>query len=105
MKIVERKYRGSVICRALGYPISYAIVKLLLEHDRLTLSDVVTQVKRTKQTACFHLTKLRMLNIVRYEKENNQTYYWIKYPAHVRSIVNACESFVKRTTKRIERDT
>lgn len=29
MKIIEKKYRGSVMYRILGYPITYAIVKMV----------------------------------------------------------------------------
>ncbi len=36
MRIVEKKFRGSIICRVLGYPISYGIVKLLLEKGRMS---------------------------------------------------------------------
>ena len=46
MKIVEKKYRGSVICRVLGYPISYAIVKMLLDRQSMSFADIVHAVKR-----------------------------------------------------------
>jgi DNA-binding transcriptional ArsR family regulator len=104
MKIVEKRYRGSAICRALAYPISYAIVKMLLENGKMALTNIVKRVKRTKPTVCFHLAKLRMINIVRYEKEGKETFYWIKYPTYVNTIMDACEALVKRTTKRIDKD-
>ncbi|KPJ74154.1 hypothetical protein AMJ52_01740 [candidate division TA06 bacterium DG_78] len=104
MQIVEKRFRGSLICRVLGYPISYAIVKMMLEHGQLCLNDIVKEVKRSKSTVCFHLTKLRMNNVVRYEKKGNVTIYWIKYPKEVNAIMDACESMVKRTTQRVETD-
>lgn len=104
MKIVEKKFRGSVICRVLAYPISYAIVKMLFESGKMGLTDIVKKVKRSKPTVCYHLTKLRMVNIVRYEKEGKETYYWIKYTKYVKTIMDACEAMVQRATQRIKKD-
>lgn len=69
MQIAEKRFRGSVICRILSYPISYAIVKMLLEKGEMDLDSIAARVKRTKPTVCCHLTKLRLANIVRYESQ------------------------------------
>jgi DNA-binding transcriptional regulator GbsR (MarR family) len=104
MKILEKKYRGSVLCRTLGYPITYAIAKLLLDEGPLELDEIVTRVKRAKSTVCGHLDKLKLVNIVRFEKTRRSTLYWIKYPDEFKAFLNACEGLVKRTTERIDTD-
>jgi DNA-binding transcriptional ArsR family regulator len=104
MKLVEKGFRGSVVCRALAYPISYGIVRMLFKNGRMGLTDIVKRVKRSKPAVCYHLTKLRMVNIVRYDKEGKETFYWIKYPKYVRTIMDACEALVERATKRVEID-
>jgi DNA-binding transcriptional regulator GbsR (MarR family) len=104
MKIIEKKYRGSVVCRVLGYPITYAIVKELLERGPMELDDIVKIVRRAKNTVCTHLSKLKMANIVRFDKKQKRTVYWIKYPPDVSGFFDACEKLVKRTTERIDRD-
>jgi predicted transcriptional regulator len=104
MKIVEKRFRGSMVCRVLGYPISYAIVKMLSENGKMVFKDIMKKVKRSKSTVCFHLTKLRMANIVRYEKKGTETIYWIKYPRETHVLLDACESMVKRIVQRIEED-
>jgi DNA-binding transcriptional regulator GbsR (MarR family) len=104
MKILERKYRGSVICRILGYPITYAILKLLLEKGALELDEIVKAVKRSKSTVCGHLRKLKLGNLIRYEKTKNKTLYWIKYSAEVKNFLDSCEGLVKRTTQKINQD-
>jgi len=104
MKVIEKKFRGSMLCRAISYPISYGIVKMLLEKGRLSFKEIASNVKRTKSVVCFHLTKLRMANIIRYEKKGKETTYWIKYPKEVAAIMTAIESMVKRVTQRIEKD-
>lgn len=104
MKILERKFRGSVICRALGYPITYAITELLLEQGPMELAEITERVNRAKNTVCSHLAKLRMLNLVRFEKKRLKTFYWIKYPMETAAFLKICEKLVKRTTQKIDRD-
>lgn len=65
---------------------------------------LLKRLKRSKSTVCFHMTKLRMANIVRYEKMGKETIYWIKYPKKVKAVMDVCESMVKRTTQRIDKD-
>ena len=104
MKILERKFRGSVICRIFGYPITYAIVKLLLEKGPKDLDEIVNEVKRAKNTVCEHLSKLRLVNIVRYEKKQGKTVYFIKYPNELEAFFDTCESLVRRTAKGLDTD-
>ncbi len=104
MQIVEKRFRGSVVCRVLGYPISYGITKLLLEKKALDLETIASYVERSKQATCSQLTKLRLANIVRYEKSGKSTIYWIKYPKEVERIFAACETFVRRSSRRLNKD-
>lgn len=104
MKIVEKKYRGSLMCRILGYPITYAIVKILIEYGPMDLNDIVKRVKISKPGVCNHLLKLKIANIIRYEKKYPNTIYRIKYPTEVKKLLDASENLVIRTTKRIKKD-
>ena len=104
MKIIEKKYRGSVVCRIFGYPITYAIAEMLLEHGPMALDEIMAQVKISKSGVCLHLNKLKVANIIRYEKRWPKTFYWIKYPNEVRDFMNVCEKLVLRTTRRIKKD-
>ena len=104
MKIVEKRFRGSLVCRVLGYPVSYKIVAMLLKNKNMAFSDIVDKIRRSNSTTCYHLTKLRHAHVVRYEKTMKGTVYWIKYHKEVSAIMNACEGMVERVTKRIETD-
>jgi predicted transcriptional regulator len=104
MEIVERRFRGSVICRALGYPISYGIAKLLLEKGKLNLEQIARSVKRSKSAVCFQLTKLRLVNIIRYKRKGKMTFYWIKYPEQLKKILVACEQLAGRASQRLDKD-
>lgn len=104
MKIVEKKYRGSVLCRILGYPITYAIVKILLERGPMNLEEIAALVRISKPGVVVHLRKLKIANMIRYEKRWPKTYYWIKYPNEVRAVLKAIDTLVTRMTKRIRKD-
>ncbi len=101
---MEKKFRGSVICRVLSYPIAYAIAMRLLEKGPMKLDKLVRHVKRGKSTVCTHLSKLKLANLVRYEKEWRKTIYRIKYPGELKRFFRSCETLVERTTKRIKKD-
>ena len=73
--MIEKRFRGSMICRVLGYPISYGIVKLLLEEGEMELDNIAAYVKRSRQATCSQLTKLRLTNIIRYDKKGQRTVY------------------------------
>jgi DNA-binding transcriptional regulator GbsR (MarR family) len=104
MKIVERKFRGSQLCRVLSYPIAYAIARLLLERGSMTLDEIVKEVRRSKPTVCNHLAKLKLANIVRYEKKWRETKYWIKYPEVLSEFMAICDKVIDRTTQRLKED-
>lgn len=104
MKITEKRYRDSQICRVFSYPICYAIARLLLEHGPMGLDDVVKEVRRSKSTVCHHLVKLRFANIVRFDKVRYDTKYWIKYPDELRIFFQSCDRFVDRITSRLKKD-
>jgi hypothetical protein len=105
VQVTEKRFRGSVICRVLGYPISYGIVQLLLEKGKLDLAQISVYVRRSRQATCAQLTKLRLANIVRYEKKGVHTLYWIKYQTEVKRLLDDCETLVKRMWSRLDKDT
>ncbi len=104
MRIVEKRFRGSTICRVLGYPISYGIVKLLLEKGKMDLESIARAVKRSKAAVCFQLTKLRLANVLRYDRRGKTTTYWIKYPNEIRKLLDTCEAVVDRASCRLDKD-
>ncbi len=101
----EILYRESRIARALGDPAKYAIIHLLLRHGPINGTDITKKLRRSKSTVSHHLSKLRSLEIVRYEVRADGVYYWIKYPLELRTIVRALELFIHRTQKGLEQET
>lgn len=104
MKIAEKRFRGSQVCRALSYPIAYGIVRILLVRGPLTFDEIVKLVGRSKPAVCHHLSKLRLANIVRFERGWRKTVYFVKYPEEIKEFLNACEKTVERITRRLKKD-
>ncbi len=101
----EILYRESRVARALGEPSKYAIIDLLLKHGPLNVNEIVKKVRRSQSTVSHHLSKLRSLEIVRYEAKADGVYYWIKYPQELRTILRSLKIFIRRTQKGLEHET
>lgn len=104
MRVQELQFRASQTCRVLGYPIPFAIVRLLLDRGPLTLQDIRPKARRSKQDLCHHLTRLRLAQIVRYERQGRETRYWIKYPDEVRRLVDSAQALAERAGRRMQQD-
>jgi DNA-binding transcriptional regulator GbsR (MarR family) len=104
VKVVEKKYRGSLLCRILGYPITYAIAKMLLDNGPMAMDEIAQRTKISKPGVSAHLRKLKIANIIRYEKRWPKTYYWIKYPRELKEVLKAIGILVTRTTKRLRQN-
>ena len=103
--MLEILYRESRVARVLGEPAKFAIISLLLEHGAMSLSEIAKVIHRSKATTCYHLSKLKSLEIVRYETKTNGVYYWIKYENELKDIIKSLTKFVNRSLKGIYNET
>ncbi len=103
--MLELLYRESRIAKALGEPPKMAIVNLLLRKGPLTLTEIARAIHRSKTTTCYHLSKLKGLEIVRYETNEDGVHYWIKYESELEEVIKALSKFVNRTLKGIYYET
>lgn len=101
----EILYRESRVARALGEPAKFAIISLLLKRGTLTLSEIAKLIHRSKTTTCYHLSKLKSLEIVRYETKEDGVNYWIKYENELKGIMKSLTKFVHRSLKGIHSET
>lgn len=101
----ELSYRESRIARALGDPPKFAIVELLLKNEQSTPSEISHAIHRSKSTVSYHLSKLKSLEIVRYETRKKGVIYWIKYPEKTKSIMDSLEAFVKHSQENMQKGT
>ena len=93
-KVPETEYRASRVCRVLGNPTAYQVIKTLF-HGAKTPSELAEELHLSLQTISDVLRNLRNIDLVRYEVKANKRFYWLKES----TIVDICldlEKFVKR---------
>ena len=70
-------YRSSRICRVLGNPTAYQIVKSLMEGSK-TPSVIADELKLSLPTISTALRNLRQIDLVRYENKKEGKVYFVK---------------------------
>lgn len=93
-KISELHYRSSRICRVLGNPTAYEILKTLSKSKKRP-SEIAHDFGLSLPTICASLRSLRQLDLVRYETKSDGKLYFIKN-ATILSVMNQIEHLVKR---------
>jgi DNA-binding transcriptional ArsR family regulator len=98
-KMLETQYRASRVCRILGNPTAYQIMRLLLD-SKLQPSAIARKMGISLSLVSNTLRNLRNLDILRYETKGKEKRYWIKDPK-ILDICTALEEFVStmRTKK------
>ncbi len=77
--MLETQYRSSRICRVLGNPTAYKIIRLL-ENKKMTPSELSSKLKLSLSTISDTLRILRKVDLVRYETSRNNKIYFLKDP-------------------------
>jgi DNA-binding transcriptional ArsR family regulator len=93
-KISELHYRSSRICRVLGNPTAYEILKVLSRAPRKP-TDIAQEMRLSIQTISDVLRSLRHLDLVRYESRVDGKEYAIKDNA-ILAVMSQTETLVKR---------
>ena len=88
----ETEYRASRVCRILGNPTAYQVVKSLFKCKK-TPSELARVIDVSVATISDVLRNLRNIDVVRYEVRTNERVYWIKRPEVV-EILMKLEKFV-----------
>lgn len=94
----ESRYRESRLCRALGNPVVYAIVRLLHERGAMTPSTIAAGVNRRLQTVSGHLATLRAVDLVRYERRGGTTHYWLKHRSETKRLLDALAALTQKAS-------
>ncbi len=89
----ETEYRASRVCRILGNPTAYQIIKSLFR-DRKKPTELAEEIGVSLPTISTVLRDLRNIDVIRYEVRVNERIYWLKNPKMVEIILDL-EDFVK----------
>jgi len=89
----ETEYRASRVCRILGNPTAYQVIKSLFKSEK-TPTELAHEIGVSLATISDVLRNLRNIDVVRYEVRTNERVYWIKKPVVV-DILLRLEKFVE----------
>ncbi len=90
----ESEYRVSQLCRVLGNPKAFHILRVIQRRGEATPTELSKRVNRTVSTVCAHLKSLKETHLVRYLKTEGNTVYRIK-PSGLPRVQKALEALVK----------
>jgi transcription initiation factor IIE alpha subunit len=93
-KMPETEYRASRVCRILGNPTAYQVIKSLFDREK-TPSELAHEVDVSVATISDVLRNLRNIDVVRYEVRTHERVYWIKRPEVVEILIKL-EQFVAK---------
>jgi len=91
----EPVYRQSRLCRLLGNPLAFAIVRLLTKNNDVNTSQIARAVGRSVSRVSHVLAALRMTEVVRYQIDGKQARYRLKHPREIRQILKALSQFIE----------
>ncbi|MCM8771632.1 MAG: helix-turn-helix domain-containing protein [Candidatus Omnitrophica bacterium] len=94
-RMPEKEYRASRICRVLGNPTAYQIMKMLIIEGKMTPTGMSKKLGLTIASISKTLRNLRQIDLVRYETESYVKKYFIKDKAVVK-IFNTLEKYVEK---------
>lgn len=97
-KVPELYYRCSRICRVLGNPTAYQILKILMRNRKST-SAIADELRLSLPTISIALRHLREIDLVRYDNMREGKIYFIKDKTVV-SILDQLEVLTKRLRSR-----
>lgn len=90
----ETEYRGSRLCRILGNPTAYQIIKLLMR-NKASVSQLTQRIGLSLQTISDTLKNLRNVDLVRYETVGKRKIYFLKDDS-LSALIKSIEIFVQR---------
>ncbi len=95
----EGRYRQCRLCRVLGNPLAYSLVLRLIENGSETPTDLANALRRSVHTVSHTLGKLRLADVVRFDRYGRQVQYRLKYPEEIHRLLGALGSLEEATHK------
>ena len=93
--VEELDYRQSRLCRLLGNPVAFTVVRLLAEGHEMNTSQIAKAAGRSVSRVSNILGALRLADVVRYQTEGTRAQYRFKHPREIQKILHALSGFVK----------
>ncbi|MGI8951217.1 MAG: ArsR/SmtB family transcription factor [Chitinophagaceae bacterium] len=75
-----RVKKAALILRALNHKLRQQIIKLIDEHNKMTVTEIYIKLRLEQSVASQHLAILRRAGIVSTKRDGKFIYYTINYP-------------------------
>lgn len=94
----EQVYRQSRLCRVLGNPLAFVVVRILAENGETSPNQIAQAVGRSVSRVSNVLAALRLAEVVRYQPAGRKVRYRLKYPRETRKLLAALDTFIEAAT-------
>lgn len=92
--MLEGEYRASRICRVLGNPTAYQIMKILKLKTKKSPTEISLKLGLTITNTSKTLRSLRQIDLVRYDTKGREKKYYLKDES-ILKIFSALENFTE----------
>ena len=83
------------MCRVLGNPLTFAVVQVLAENEKMSPSQIAAAVGRSVSRVTNILAALRLAEVVRYQTEGRKARYRLKHSRETRKLLAALGTFIE----------
>lgn len=88
---IELLERAASALRAISHPVRLAILNLLREGDKLSVTEIHTQLSIEQAVASYHLNNMKNKGVLKSNRIGNKTFYFVK-DADVVKVLEYAES-------------
>lgn len=103
--MAEISFRAARLLRALSNPKVFSLCERLLERGEMRPAEMAEHLGRSSVTVSRFLRWLRDLNVVRYQKKGDETWYIVKHPEEFGRILEATKAFIRHAEENLETET
>lgn len=89
-----RMKKAALILRAINHKLRLQIVKIIQEHQKITVTEIYVKLRLEQSVVSQHLAILRRANLVVTQRDGKFIYYTINY-ARVKELVGFVDDLLK----------
>ena len=88
----EKLHKASIILKAMAHPLRVAILNLLSENKKMTVTEIHTSLNIEQSVTSHHLGILKDKGVLRSERSGKNSYYFLQNDnlKHIINCLNKC---------------
>ncbi len=91
---IEKLEKVSFILKTIAHPLRIGIISLLVDNDKMCVSDICEQMSSEQSLTSHHLSNMKLAGILGSERSGKNINYYLKLPEVVDVIkcMNKCDA-------------